>query len=238
MSNTEPKPKIKGSRTVITPDAPAYPEAFTRLKNPPKALYVIGNPSALTDGVAIIGARRATPYGIECARLFAALTAERGIVQVSGGARGIEAAAVEAALSHGGEVVALLATGLDKPYPAENVPLLQRIVDAGGALVSEHPWDFPPRPHAFRARNRLIASLARATLIVEAGLPSGTFSTADEALAADREILAVPGRITDPQASGSNCMIAHGATPIVGEASYHDALERLFGLPSRSLGPR
>ncbi len=234
--STDPKPGIEGPRTVITPDSPLYPEAFTRLANPPKALHVIGDPAALAEGVAIVGARRAPPYGLECARMLAALTAERGIVQISGGALGIEAEAMKAALSNGGRVVAFLGCGLDKPYPASHAPLFQKIVDGGGAVVSAQPWDFPPLPYAFRERNRLIASFAKATLIVEAGLPSGTFSVADAALAAGREVFAVPGRIFDAQALGANHLIAQGATPIVGESSYQDALERLFGLPSRNLG--
>ncbi len=224
--------KIEGPRMVIEPGDPRYPEAFERLKNPPRTLYVIGDPDVLAEeGVAIVGSRRATPYGQSCARTFAALTAERGIVQVSGGGPGVAVAAMESALSSGGRVVAILGGGLDHPYPAANVPLFQRIVDGGGALVSEHTWDFPATPHAFRARNRLIACLAKATLIVEAGMPSGTFSIADETLGAGREVLAVPGAITSVNSTGPNRLIAEGATPIVDESTYHDALERIFDLP-------
>ena len=102
-------------------------------------------------------------------------------------------------------------------------------MDAGGAVVSEHAWGEPPLPYRFRARNRLIAGLARATLIVEAGLPSGTFSTADEALAAGREVLVVPGAITAPSSRGANRLLRQGATPIVDDDSFEDALFSLFG---------
>ena len=228
MSNINPNFPIKGTRTVITPSDPTYPEAFTRLKNPPDSLYVIGDTEALAEGVAIVGTRRATSYGLECARMFAALTARCGIVQISGGAIGIDEAAIESALSNGGRVVSFMGGGLNNPYPAKNTPLFQRIVDGGGALVSEHPWNMPPLPRRFRARNRLIANLAKATLIIEAGLPSGTFSIADEALAADRDVLSVPGRIFDEQALGANHLIAQGATPVVDGASYCEILSRLF----------
>lgn len=113
-------------------------------------------------------------------------------------------------------------------YPSCNKGLFNRIVESGGAVVSEHPWSFPPKPYTFRARNRLIASLARATLVVEAGVPSGTFSTADEALAANKDVLAVPGSIFSPTSRGSNALIAQGADPVVDEAEFGELLTRLF----------
>ena len=113
-------------------------------------------------------------------------------------------------------------------YPSCNKRLFNRIVESGGAVVSEHPWSFPPKPYTFRARNRLIASLARATLVVEAGVPSGTFSTADEALAANKDVLAVPGSIFSPTSRGSNALIAQGAGPVVDEAEFEELLTRLF----------
>ncbi|WP_278980489.1 DNA-processing protein DprA, partial [Adlercreutzia equolifaciens] len=107
--------------------------------------------------------------------------------------------------------------------------LRERIVAAGGAVVSEHEWDFPPQPHTFRARNRLIAGLSRATLIVEAGLPSGTFSTADEALLAGREVWVVPGAITSAASKGANRLLYQGALPIVDDDAFADALFSTFG---------
>ena len=100
---------------------------------------------------------------------------------------------------------------------------------AGGAVVSEHEWDFPPQPHTFRARNRLIAGLSRATLIVEAGLPSGTFSTADEALLAGREVWVVPGAITSAASKGANRLLYQGALPIVDDDAFAGALFSTFG---------
>ncbi|MEE0582749.1 MAG: DNA-processing protein DprA, partial [Adlercreutzia sp.] len=148
---------------------------------------------------------------------------------ISGGARGCDAVAHEAALAAGAPTVAFLGGGCTQLYPAENAGLFQRIVAAGGAVVSEHEWDFPPQPHTFRARNRLIAGLSRATLIVEAGLPSGTFSTADEALLAGREVWVVPGAITSAASKGANRLLYQGALPIVDDEAFADALFSTFG---------
>ena len=215
-----PAQRLAGSRVVLRPDDPLFPQALRVIPRPPKALYVLGNPHALQEGLAVVGARKATPYGLGLARRFSRMAAERGVAIVSGGAYGCDAAAHE---------VAFLGGGCDRPYPARHAGLFERIAAAGGAVVSEHPWDAPPLPQQFRTRNRLIAGLARATLIVEAGLPSGTFSTADEALAANRDVLVVPGAITSPYSRGANRLLYQGATPIVDDESFSDALFSLFG---------
>lgn len=220
---------LKGARFVLEKGDGVYPDALLRAKNPPKRLYGIGDPCSLQEGLAMIGARRATPYGISCAEHFAGLAAERGIAIISGGARGCDSAAHRAAISKGGRTVAFLGGGCDEVYPPENLPLFQDIVDSGGAVVSERDFAFKPLPYTFRERNRLIASLAKATLIVEAGLPSGTFSTADEAIAANRDVLVVPGSIASKQSRGANRLIYQGATPIVDDDSFSDVLFSVFG---------
>ena len=220
---------LAGERTVLARGGEGFPSALESVAQPPDRLYVVGDPFALQEGIAIVGARRATPYGRGCAKRFAALAARRGIVVVSGGARGCDAAAHAAALEEGGRTVAFLGGGCDRLYPAEHEGLFQRIVDGGGAVVSEHVWDEDPKPYRFRLRNRLIAGLARATLIVEAGLPSGTFSTADEALAANRDVLVVPGAITAASSRGANRLIYQGATPVIDDETFEDALFSLFG---------
>lgn len=224
-----PAHRLAGARTVLRPGDALFPQALRDIPRPPKALYVLGNPHALQEGLAVVGARKATPYGLGLARRFARLAAERGVAIVSGGAKGCDAAAHEAALAAGAPTVAFLGGGCDMPYPAQHAGLFERIAAAGGAVVSEHPWDAPPLPQQFRTRNRLIAGLARATLIVEAGLPSGTFSTADEALAANRDVLVVPGAITSPYSRGANRLLYQGATPIVDDESFSDVLFSLFG---------
>lgn len=122
-------------------------------------------------------------------------------------------------------------------YPPEHEGLFQRVVDTGGAVVSEQPWEMPPLPYMFRARNRLIAGLAAAVLIVEAGLPSGTFSTADEALDAGREVLVVPGSIMSAMSRGANQLLFQGASPVIDDASFEEALFRSCGMLQRPGGP-
>ena len=220
---------LQGPRYVIGRGSAGYPELLESIAHPPDKLYVIGSVEALQPGLAVVGARKATPYGKSCAERFAGLAAQKGVVIISGGARGCDAAANRAAVNVGGKTVVFLGGGCDEVYPAQNFDLFQQVIDAGGAVVSENEWTTPPLPFMFRARNRLIAGLAHAVLIVEAGLPSGTFSTADEALASGREVLAVPGAITAVNSRGANRLIYQGATPIIDDESFEDVLFALFG---------
>ena len=159
---------LKGRDYVIDQSSEAYPDALRAIAVPPDKLYVIGNVEALAPGLAVIGARKATPYGRTCANRFARIAAEKGVNIISGGARGCDSEAHRAALAARGTTVVFLGGGCDCLYPAEHESLFQAIVDGGGAIVSEHPWRYPPMPRTFRARNRLIAGLADAVLIVEA----------------------------------------------------------------------
>lgn len=223
--------KLKGERNVLKRGGVGYPVEFEDLNEPPQSIFAIGDPTALAQsGLAVIGSRRATPYGRSCARRFAKQAAERGVVIISGGAKGCDSAAHEAALEVQGKTVVFLGGGCNWVYPASNAPLFQRVIDSGGVVVSEHPWDCQPRPWMFRKRNRLIAALSQAVLIVEAGLPSGTFTTADDALDLGREILVVPGAITSDASRGSNRLLCQGAYPVVDDESFDDALWRCFGL--------
>ena len=223
--------RLKGERHVLERHGMGYPIELEDLSDPPEALYLMGDPAALgASGLAVIGSRRATPYGRSCAHRFALRAASRGVAVVSGGAKGCDSAAHEAALEAGGKTVVFLGGGCNWIYPASNAPLFQRVVDNGGAIVSEYPWDFQPRRWSFRARNRLIAALSRAVLIVEAGLPSGTFTTADDALELGRDVLVVPGAITSDASRGSNRLLCQGAYPVVDDESFDDALWRCLGL--------
>ena len=221
--------RLEGPRAVFSQYDDGYPEPLLHIRKPPKHLYVIGNPAALVSGLAVIGARKATPYGAGCAQRFARLAAEKGICIISGGARGCDSEAHRAALAAGGPTVVFLGGGCDKPYPSEHALLYQQIVDGGGAIVSEHEWLTDPRPYMFRERNRLIAGLADAVLIVEAGLPSGTFSTADDALDAGKDVYVVPGAITSSSSMGSNRLLLQGATPIIDDDTFEGALFDTFG---------
>ena len=222
-------PKLSGPRHVIPLGSAAFPKALANIPRPPECLYAIGNVEALEEGLAVIGARKATPYGRECARHFAGIAAAQGITIVSGGALGCDSEAHRAALEQGGSTVVFLGGGCDCVYPASHYRLFQKIIDSGGVVASEYEWEYPPLPYGFRERNRLIAGLARATLIVEAGLPSGTFSTADEALAASKDVLVIPGAITSSTSAGSNRLLYQGATPVVDDETFSDILFDLFG---------
>ena len=227
---------LSGPRFVIPYGSDGYPEAFSVLSDPPKAIYGIGNPEALREGLAIVGARKASSYGLTCARRFGKRAGEKGVLVISGGALGCDGEAHRGALEASGQTLVFLGGGCDCLYPARHRGLFQDVVNAGGAVVSEHFWNVSPRPYMVRMRNRLIAALSNATLITEAGLGSGTFSTADEALSANREVLAIPGPITSPLSAGTNRLICQGATPIIDDATFDDALFWLFGALREPLG--
>lgn len=224
---------LKGPRCELGAGDARFPEALRAIDRPPGRLYVVGDVGALRPGLAVVGARRATPYGRGCARRFARIAAEKGVCVISGGARGCDSEAHRAALEAHGQTVVFLGGGCDRIYPPEHAGLFQEVVDAGGAVVSEHPWGFKPLPYTFRARNRLIAGLAEAVLIVEAGLPSGTFTTADDALAAGKEVLVVPGAITSQTSRGANRLLYQGALPVVDDESFEDALFSLLHVLKR-----
>lgn len=219
---------LRGNRWEINHEDENFPLALKKISDPPDKLYVIGDLSALKEGLAVVGARKATPYGLSCAKHYAKIAALKSIPIISGGAMGCDSASHKAALEVGGKTVVFLGGGCNKIYPFRNFSLFQKIVDSGGAIVSEKPWDFEPLRYTFLARNRLIAALARATLIVEAGLPSGTFSTADYAIKYNREVWAVPGPVTHPLSAGCNSLIYDGATPVVNDDVFNDMLFYTF----------
>lgn len=220
---------LEGNRFILSYGEEGYPEALMNIPDPPRKLYGVGDQRVLDTGLAIIGARKATPYGRRVAKKFAKTAAEHGITIISGGALGCDTAAHVGCLEGGGATVVVLGGGCDQLYPEANRDLFQEVVDKGGAVISEQQWEFPPMPYTFRARNRIIAGLSRATLIVEAGLPSGTFSTADDALSANRDVLVVPGAITSPHSRGANRLLYQGATPIVDDETFEDVITDLFG---------
>ncbi len=218
-------------RIVLHIDDAGYPDLLRHTPDPPSNLYVLGRPEALTPALAIVGARRATPYGINAARFFAGWAAHAGYPVVSGGAIGCDQAAHAAVLDNDGVTVAVMAGGADVAYPRAAGPLFRNVLRYG-ALVSEHPWGTRPLPWMFRRRNRIIAGLSAAVLVVEAGLPSGTLSTADYALASGREVLAVPGSIFSPTSRGCNRLILQGAHPVTDSSDLRDSLVSLLGPPA------
>lgn len=221
---------IKGDRSVIDLGGIDYPGLLADIPEPPKRLFIAGDPAVLSlPSLAISGSRRATPYGRNMASRFATLGANAGLAIVTGGARGVDSVATKAALGAGAKVAVVLAGGIDKAYPQENIGLFQSVVDAGGAVVSEQDWDSDPVPYLFRKRNRVIAGLSRALLVVEAGLPSGSFAAAEYAREAGRPVWAIPGAITCDNAAGVNRLIYQGATPIIGDDVFAEQVGAVFG---------
>lgn len=217
-------------RSELLPGSALFPSRLMQLKDVPKKLYALGNVHILEQpAISIVGARKATPYGLTCAERFGRIAASHGITIVSGGAIGCDMAAHRGALDAGGTTVVVLGSGADVVYPLRARELFLEVLEAGGVLLSEAPWGSAPLSWAFSKRNRIIAALSKATLIVEAGLPSGTFQTADHTLALGNDVLVVPGPIFSKQSKGSNRLLTQGATPIVDDESYTETLKHIFG---------
>ena len=193
-----------------------YPELLLHAPDPPLLLYVQGDASLLRGSaadsrcLAVVGSRQPTPAGRAHARTFARAFAQSGLTVVSGLAIGVDAAAHEGALEGGGPTVAVVGTGPDLVYPTRHRELAARIAE-GGAVVSEYPPGTPSRAEHFPQRNRIIAGLARGTLVVEAALQSGSLITARLAAESGREVFAIPGSIDSPQSRGCHALIRQGA---------------------------
>jgi DNA processing protein len=204
------------------------PELLRQIHDPPQALFLRGAGEVevlARSAVAIVGARACSPYGAQVARMLGRELATAGLVVVSGLARGVDGEAHRGVLDVGGVTVAVLGCGIDRDYPAAHAQLARRICERG-LVVSEYEPGVEPAPWRFPARNRIIAGLAAATVIVEARERSGALITADFALEDGREVFAVPGEITGSLSNGTNRLLRQGATPLT---STEDVLE-LFGL--------
>jgi len=215
-----------GARLVIDGDSD-YPESLHALEHPPVALWIMGDIEAVRDHptVSIVGTRGCTPYGERVTRELAGALARAGATVVSGMALGIDAMAHRAAIEVGGRTAAVLGTGVDVPYPASHRSLHRQICDQG-VVVSESAPGTRAGPGCFPRRNRIIAALGAATIVVEAGVKSGALNTSDHVLSIDRTLAVVPGPIDSPASLGSNMLMRDGAHPIT---SVADALA-LIGL--------
>lgn len=194
-------------------------------------LYGLGNPEALSDtSISIIGARKATPYGIAVSEMAGRIAGESGITVVSGGAMGCDYAASRAALEAGGKAVIVPGCGADRIYPRTSEDVFRSAVAHDGCIVSLEPWGTPPKPFLFPKRNVIIAALSPVLMVAEAGLRSGTSSTADAALQMDRTIYAVPGSIFSPLSQGTNKLICEGAQPICSEVDLEQRISLDYGI--------
>jgi DNA processing protein len=216
---------------VLTPDDPEYPDAFRGLAEPAFLLFAAGDPGLLSSPcVAFVGTRAPTAYGREVAEDLAGGLARAGYAIVSGMARGIDTEAHSAALAAGGSTIGVLGHGIDSVYPPENRTLFDRVRERG-LLLTEMPPGEKPRAGNFPRRNRLIAALSRAVVIVEMGLKSGAQHTVTYALEQGREIMAVPGPVGTVTSAGTNQLIRDGARMVT---CVEDVLEELEGVGTRS----
>jgi DNA processing protein len=205
---------------------PGFPPLLASIHDPPPGLFLrgAGQPELLAQtSVAIVGARSCSPYGAQVARTSARELASVGLVVISGLARGVDGEAHRGALEAGGVTVAVLGCGVDRDYPASHRELASRIRERG-LIVSEYAPGVEPAPWRFPARNRIVAGLARATVVVEARERSGALITADFALEQGREVFAVPGEITSTLSAGTNALLGLGAAPYTSAGDVLDAL--------------
>lgn len=208
-----------------------YPTALLDLERPPEVLYGRGDPAALAGPcVSVVGARHATPYGLAVAEMAARVAAECGVTVVSGGAMGCDRAAGLAALRARGRTVVVSGCGADLTYPAASADLFEAALAAGGAVVSLERWGQGPRRWAFPKRNAVIAALSEVLVVTEAGLRSGTMSTAEAAAALGRTVYAIPGSIFSPGSAGTNLLIAEGARVIPDERALEVSLALDYGV--------
>jgi DNA processing protein len=210
-----------GWRWVIPGDED-WPELLTANSDPPLGLFVRGRLDDRTT-VAIVGSRKATPYGLQVARLLGEELGRAGAIVVSGMARGVDEAAHRGALDVGGRSWAVWGTGPDRIYPPEHGKLAAELAE-GGALITEYPPGTPPRRHHFPERNRILAGLARAVVVVEAAARSGALITARLAMEEGRDVLAVPGNIFSELSVGPNTLLRVGARPLLTPRDLFDAI--------------
>ena len=223
-----------GARVLTLAD-PEYPEQLSEIYDPPCVLYVRGDAGILSrPGIALVGTRHPTPYGLAMAERLSCDLAARGLIILSGMARGVDTAAHRGCLNAAGKTVAVFGTGVDVIYPRENQKLADQILANGGALVSEFPVGTFPAPQNFPIRNRVISGMSIGVLVVEAGEYSGTRITSRCAIEQNRDIYAVPGNVTNKLSWTPNTLIKQGAKLV---ATWDDVWEELASTIKLALQP-
>ena len=218
---------------ILTQADEAYPELLKQIYDPPVVLYVKGELTAKDkNAVALVGSRQTTHYGLEVARKLAYQLAYVGVTVVSGGARGIDTAAHQGALSAKGRTVVVLGTGINRVFPTENAELFERVA-ASGAVITQFPFNRPADKQSFPIRNRIVAGMTLGTVVVEANLSSGALITANFANDYGRQIFAVPGRIDSPRSKGCHDLIKKGAKLCEGAEDILSEFEYLFPASNR-----
>lgn len=215
---------------LIKPTTTGYPVGLLDLEDQP-SIFVNGTLGEM-PGVAVVGTRQCTRYGIDLAEAFGHAIARAGWTTVSGLARGIDAAAHRGCLRGDGHAVAVLGSGIDVCYPKENQPILDEILAVGGAVVSEYPPGTPPDRWHFPARNRIIAAASSAVVVVEAAKKGGALITARLGAELGRPVFVVPGDVDRPASEGCNLLIRDGAHPVMGAADLIEELSLILGPPA------
>jgi len=222
---------------ILTQDDAEYPSLLREIYDPPVVLYVKGTLRAGDkNAVAIVGSRQTTHYGIETARKLGYQLAYTGVTVVSGGARGIDTAAHQGALSAKGRTIAVLGTAINIVFPPENAELFERIA-ANGAVISQWPFNRNGDRQSFAIRNRIAAGMTLGTVVVEANLTSGALITANFATEYGRQVFAVPGRIDSPRSKGCHDLIKKGAKLCEGVEDILSEFEYLFPSSNRPPSP-
>src|SRR3974390_1022434 len=225
-----------GCRILTQADA-EYPELLRQIYDPPVVLYVKGELLPKDkNAVSMVGSRMTTHYGVEVARKLAYQLGYLGVTVVSGGARGIDSAAHQGALSAKGRTIAVLGTGINLVTPPENVKLFEQIA-ASGALVTQFAFNRPGDKQSFPIRNRIVAGMTLGTVVVEANLTSGALITANFATEDGRQVFAVPGRIDSPRSKGCHDLIKKGAKLCEGVEDVLSEFEYLFPASNRPPAP-
>ncbi len=219
----------KEGYSIVTYIDKLYPEKLKHISKPPAVLFVDGDATILADTVftGIVGARKSDMYGTRMAETIALEIGQTGAGIISGGARGIDSASHRGALRSKAPTVAVLGCGLDVCYPPENKKLFREIASSGGAVVSEFPFGTPANAYNFPQRNRIIAALSTALVVVRAAYKSGSLITASRALEMGVSVFAVPGNIDDNLSSGTNALIRDGANILL---SPMDVIDELIAL--------
>ena len=203
----------------------SYPERLREIFDPPAVLWLRGNPQLLASpSIAVVGTRHPTPYATGMAEMLSRDLAHRGLIIVSGMARGVDTAAHKGALAAKKPTIAVWGTGIDVIYPKENKSLSEQIVAGGGAIISEFPLGTFPAPQNFPRRNRILSGMSVGVLVIEAAEYSGTRVTARCAIEQNRDVYAVPGNVTTKNAWGPNTLIKQGAKLT---ATWEDVWEEL-----------
>lgn len=198
---------------ILKIDDKKYPNKLRKIKNPPEKLYVLGDENILlSTGIAIVGSRNYTEYGKRYAIQFSKELAKQNLTIISGMALGIDTFAHEGTLSVGGKTIAVLGSGFNYIYPEENKELFYKIINNGGAVISEYEPNTIPNPKNFPVRNRIVSGLSEGILVVEAGYRSGTSITANLAVKQDKKVFCIPSNLDRKNGIGTNNLIKDGAT--------------------------